>query len=73
MKSKLKKYKKFLWILVIVIGISLLLFPTVSSFVNRQKSNNEIDSYNKAVSELTDDEKIKPVTAITITLLIWAK
>ena len=57
MKSKLKKYKKFLWILVIVIGISLLLFPTVSSFVNRQKSNDEIDSYNKAVSELTDDDK----------------
>lgn len=50
-------YKKIIWILIIIIGISLILFPTISNLINDSNSNNQIDEYNKAVSGLTDDEK----------------
>lgn len=50
-------YKKIIWILVIIIGISLISFPTISNLINGSSSNNRIDEYNKAVSGLTDEEK----------------
>lgn len=49
--------KKTIWILVVLAGIFLILFPTVSSYFNNKGSENEIDDYKKSVSNLTDDEK----------------
>lgn len=49
--------KKTIWILVVIAGIFLILFPTVSSYFNSKNSESEIDDYIKSVSNLTDDEK----------------
>ena len=49
--------KKTIWILVVIAGILLILFPTVSSYFNSKNSESEIDDYIKSVSNLTDDEK----------------
>lgn len=49
--------KKTIWILVVLAGIFLILFPTVSSYFNSKNSESEIDDYKKSVSNLTDDEK----------------
>lgn len=49
--------KKTIWILVVLAGIFLILFPTVSSYFNSKNSESEIDDYIKSVSNLTDDEK----------------
>lgn len=49
--------KKTIWILVVLAGFFLILFPTVSNYFNSKNSESEIDDYKKSVSNLTDDEK----------------
>ena len=72
MKSKPKKSKSkskssslktsILFILILLVGLSLLLYPSVSNYWNSLHSSRAISSYQEAVSKI-DQEKIDAMLA----------
>ena len=60
MRGRQKKRKSFnatpLLILVFLIGLSLLLYPTVSDYVNAMHQTKEIASYEEEIIRITDEE-----------------
>lgn len=63
MKQHSKKQKKrgrisaVIGILVLLIGLSLLLYPTIADYVNSLNYKNSIDSYQQQVSQLDDSAR----------------
>lgn len=52
----LKKLLNILPALVVIGGLALLLYPTVSNFLVEQNASRAVGSYDAAVASLTDDE-----------------
>ena len=53
----MKKWTTFLLVLLFLAGLSLLLYPTVSNYVNSLHQSRLVADYMHGVSELSDDRK----------------
>lgn len=62
MKNK-KRIITIVFAVILILGIGILLYPTVSDWVNKKHSSKVIDSYVQAV-EKNDDERIKELLAL---------
>lgn len=47
-----------LWVLALIAGVSIMLYPLVSSLVNAQSASRVIDAYDEAAASLDDDEAL---------------
>ncbi len=52
----MKKSRDWFSTLAIIGGLLLVLYPTISNFVNLRNATRVIEQYNEAVESLTDDE-----------------
>ncbi len=56
----------FLWSLVLIAGVCIMLYPTVSSLVNARNASQTIVEYEEIVAELSEEEIAAIIQAATI-------
>lgn len=44
-------------VIILIVGLCVLLYPSVSNYVNQRDASYAIDSYDASVSQLTDEQK----------------
>lgn len=48
-----KKNSSYILIIIFIIGLSVLLYPTVSNYINQKNQSEAIATYDKKVSKMT--------------------
>lgn len=55
MKKK-KNFSTILLILLFLLGLCILLYPTISNYINQRNQSRAIASYDKSVKKMTDKD-----------------
>lgn len=62
-KSKKRKIKDIIRIIVLLIALCVLIYPSVSSYLDEKNSSKVVSNYDKKSEELSKKEKNKMIRA----------
>ena len=70
-KKKKSLLTTILLVFILLVGLSVMLYPTVSNWWNIKVQTRAIATYDKAVSNLDDSEKMKMFPMHGIIIISW--
>ncbi len=59
MRKKKKYFSTFFLIIVFLLGLSLMLYPTISDYLNTRKQKSAIAHYDRVLNKMDDSEHVK--------------